>query len=190
MSEIPQSITTLTNTAKSIYAWSRDNNLVFHPKKTKFMLFSTKQMSTKHKLNEMSNKVMINENSSLDRVTNSRILGVNFDENLNWENHVTKVIKTCYSTLASLRKMKRLTDFKLRKQHSEQLVLSKFLYCDTDTYSHMEDQQYLMCYLKISKNLNLKKSLFLQLNTISSIKLMLMRYTLLLDLTFISLFYF
>ena len=88
-------------------------------------------MSTKHKLNEMSNKVMINNNSSLDRVTNSRILGINFDENLNWENYVTKVIKTCYSTLASLRKMKRLTDFKLRKQLSEQLVLSKLSYCDT-----------------------------------------------------------
>ena len=58
--EIPQSITTFTNAAKSIYAWSRDNNLVFNPKKTKFMLFSTKQMSTKHKLNEMSNKVIIN----------------------------------------------------------------------------------------------------------------------------------
>ena len=58
LSEIPQSITTLTNAAKSIYAWSRDNNLVFNPKKTKFMLFSTKQMSTRHKLNEMCNKVM------------------------------------------------------------------------------------------------------------------------------------
>ena len=74
---------------------------------------------------------MINNNSTLDRVTNSRILGANFDENLNQENHVTKVIKTCYSTLASLRKMKRLTDFKLRKQLSEQLVLSKLSYCDT-----------------------------------------------------------
>ena len=40
-------------------------------------------MSTKYKLNEMSNKVMINNNSTLDRVTNSRILGANFDENLN-----------------------------------------------------------------------------------------------------------
>ena len=40
-------------------------------------------------------------------------------------------MKTCYSTLASLRKMKRLTDFKLRKQLREQLILSKFLYCDT-----------------------------------------------------------
>ena len=131
VSEIPQSITILRNTAKSIYAWSKDNNLVFNPKKTKFMLFSTKQMSIKHKLNEMSNKVMINNNSTLDRVTHSRILGVNFDENLSWENHVTKVIKTCYSILASLRKMKRLTEFNLRKQLSEQLVLSKLSYCDT-----------------------------------------------------------
>ena len=46
VSKIPQSITTLTNALKSIYAWSRDNNLVFNRKKTKFMLFSTKQMST------------------------------------------------------------------------------------------------------------------------------------------------
>ena len=88
-------------------------------------------MSIKHKLDEMSDKVMINNNSTLDRVTNSRILGVNFNKNLNWENHVTKVIKTCYSILASLRKIKRLTDFKLCKQLSERLVLSKLLCCDT-----------------------------------------------------------
>ena len=122
VSKVPQSIAKLTKAAKSIYAWSRDNNLVFNPNKTKFM-FSTKQMSIKHKLNEMSNKVMINNNSTLDRVTNLKILGVNFDENLTWENHFTKVIKTCYSTLASLKEMKRLTDFKLRKQLSEKLVL-------------------------------------------------------------------
>ena len=53
VSEIPQSIATLKNAAKSIYAWSRDNNFVFNPPKTKFLLFSTKQMSIKHKLNEM-----------------------------------------------------------------------------------------------------------------------------------------
>ena len=47
------------------------------------MLFCTKQMSIKHKLDEMSHKVMINNNSTLDRVTNSRILEGNFDENLN-----------------------------------------------------------------------------------------------------------
>ena len=87
-------------------------------------------MSTKHKLNEISNKKMINNNSALDRVTNSRISGVNFNENLNWENRVIKVMKTCHSTLASLRKMKKLTDFKLRKQLSEQLVLSKLSYCN------------------------------------------------------------
>ena len=73
---------------------------------------------------------MINNNSTLDRVTKSKILGVNFDKNLNWEDHVTKVIKTCYFTLAYLRKMERLTYFKLRKQLSEQLVLSKLSYCD------------------------------------------------------------
>ena len=116
MSEISQSITTLQ---KVYIALSRDSNLVFNPKKTKFMLFSTKQMFTKYKLNEMSNKVMINSNSTLDRVTNSRIFGVNFEANLSWENHTTKVIKTLYSTLASPRKVKKLTDFKLRKQRSE-----------------------------------------------------------------------
>ena len=51
--------------------------------------------------------------------------------------------------------------------------------------SHMEDQQYSKCYLKISKNLILKKNLFLQFNSISSIKLTLMLYKLLINLAFI-----
>ena len=232
-------------------------------------------MSTKHKLNEMSNKKMINNNSTLDRVTNSRISGVNFNENLNWENRVTKVIKTCHSTLASLRKMKKLTDFKLRKQLSEQLVLSKLSYCNAvfdslPAYQIKRLQKVMNCdagftlglyptvidviqlnwlpvkekiqfitaklvhkalykgfldYLKLEltsnirtlrpntetritpfghknsftyreptifdvlpeyiKNLILKKSLFLQQNSISSIKLMFMRYELLINLAFI-----
>ena len=74
------------------------------PRKLNLCCLVRNKCRPKHKLNEMSNKVMINNNSTLDRVTNSRILGVNFDENLNWENHVTKVIKTCYSTLASISK--------------------------------------------------------------------------------------
>ena len=233
-------------------------------------------MSTKDKLNEMSNKKMINNNSALDRVTNSRILGVNFNENLSWENRVTKVIKTCYFTLASLRKMKKLTDFKLRKQLSEQLVLSKLSYCDTvfdslPAYQIKRLQKVMNCaagftlgryatvidviklnwlpvkeklqfitaklvhkalykeafldYLKLEltsnirtlrlntetritpfghknsftylgptifnvlleniKKLDSEKSLFLQLNSISSIKLMFMRYKLLINLAFI-----
>ena len=60
--------------------------------------------------------------------------------------------------------------------------ITPFGHKNSCTYEH---QQYLMCYLKISKNLILKKSLFLQLNSISSIKLMLMRYKLLINLAFI-----
>ena len=40
-------------------------------------------------------------------------------------------MKSLGVNFSSLRKVKRLADFKLRKQLSEELVLSKLSYCDT-----------------------------------------------------------
>ena len=67
---------------------------------------------------------------SFKRKVEGKILGVYVNENLNWDRHIMETVKSCYGTLALLRKIKRLTTFQLRKQLAECLVLSKLVYCN------------------------------------------------------------
>ena len=45
-------------------------------------------------------------------------------------NHITDLTSSCYGVLAVLRKLKRFTPFRIRKQLAEALVLSKLEYCN------------------------------------------------------------
>ena len=71
---------------------------------------------------------------TLERVQQTKLLGVYLHENLKWDEHVKELSKSCYSTLSILRKIKNFADFKLRKHLAEALVLSKLDYCDTVFY--------------------------------------------------------
>ena len=58
-------------------------------------------------------------------------LGVHLDSQLDWKEHVTKLLSSCYGVLAALRKIRHLAPFKVRKQLAQCLVLSKLDYCNT-----------------------------------------------------------
>ena len=91
------------------------------------MLFSTKRMSTPHHLPEKNLKATL-ANKTLERVSETKLLGIHFDEHLTWNKHIKTVISSChYSTL---RKLKNFTTFNLRKQLAKWLVLSKINFND------------------------------------------------------------
>ena len=93
------------------------------------MLFSTKRMSTLHLLPEKNLNVTL-ANKTLERVSETKLLGIHFDEHLTWNKHIKTVISSCHYTLSTLRKLKNFTTFKLRKQLAESLVLSKINFND------------------------------------------------------------
>jgi hypothetical protein len=120
--DIANTIIELQKTLGKVYNWSEDKNLIFNPNKTKFMVFTSKQSI--HKTTNLTFQADENTNST-------KILGVNFQEQLCWDNHINEVTKSCYATLSVLRKIKKLTPFSVRKQLCESLVLSKLQYCNT-----------------------------------------------------------
>ena len=111
--------------------WSRDCGLLLNPKKSKFMLFSSKRMSTVHSLNDGNVCEIIQDDNPLERVSDYKLLGVIFNEHLDWTNHFQNVTKACYTKLAQLRKIKRFTPYHIRKQLAESLILSKLDYCNS-----------------------------------------------------------
>ena len=104
--------------------WANENNLISNIIKTKCMLFSTKRMSTLHQLPEKNLNVTL-ANKTLERLSETILLGIHFPEHLTWNKHIKTVISSCHYTLSTLRKLKNFTTFKLRKQLAESLVLSK-----------------------------------------------------------------
>ena len=73
---------------------------------------------------------MVVNNNSIERVSSWKVLGMRFQQNLQWNDHITELISSCYGVLAVLRKLRRFTPFDVRKQLAEVLVLSKLDYCN------------------------------------------------------------
>ena len=88
------------------------------------MLFSTKRMSTLHLLPEKNLNVTL-ANKTLERVSETKLLGIHFDEHLTWNKHIKSVISSCHYILSTLRKSKNFATFKLRKYLAEFLILCK-----------------------------------------------------------------
>ena len=71
----------------------------------------------------------------LERTKNvTKLLGVYIDSNLKWGFHISSILKSCYATIRTLRKIRNFTDFKLRKHLVETLIVSKISYWDVVFY--------------------------------------------------------
>ena len=129
---VPIAVDNLIQRLDQLEQWSTNNNLAFNNKKTKVMLFSTSRMRQLHNLANPENVTfhIYHTNQLVERVNEYKLLGIQFDQHLNWEIHIEKVCnKSIYAKLYILRYLRRTSTFRLRKQLAETLLLSKIFYC-------------------------------------------------------------
>ena len=81
------------------------------------MLLSTSQIASFDGLKDENHNLDIS-NRQLERVSETRLLGVNFQENLKWNDHVKDITNASYGVLHTLQKLKRFTDYVLRDLQS------------------------------------------------------------------------
>ncbi len=110
--------------------YSADTNLALNEDKTKWMLFSTRKMSQVHGLHASNVEISCN-GRTLERRTKQKLLGVEFEEHLVWNEHITSLIASCYSALSIVKKLRNLAPFHVRKLLMETLILSKLDYSCT-----------------------------------------------------------
>ena len=120
-------------TLASLGAWTKDSNLSLNSKKTKAILISTPQMAHVHSLGNLELGLEIC-GTPLECTNVTKLLRVYIDSNLKWGFHISSILKSCYATLRTLRKIRNFTDFKLRKHLVQTLILSKISYCDVVFY--------------------------------------------------------
>ena len=90
-------------------------------------------MARVHNLDDCSVPVACRE-TSLERITCTKLLGVQLDQNLKWNDHVKSLLTSCYGTLSILRRLKNLAPFHVRKNLAESLVIAKLDYASTVFY--------------------------------------------------------
>ncbi|XP_057310275.1 uncharacterized protein LOC130648252 [Hydractinia symbiolongicarpus] len=118
----------LQSDINQITTWSKINNLMFNSKKTKSIMYSTSQLSCINNLN-FSNLFKFDSNGAeIERVSSLKILGITFDEQMTWSTHVNNIIRSSYATISTLKRLKRLAPFHVRKNLAEALILSKIDY--------------------------------------------------------------
>ena len=126
---------------EDILTWSDHNNLAFNNGKTKYMLFSTKQLDIRNNLSSHDQDLLIGDTSmSLKRTAEHKILGIHFDQHLSWNKQVNELLRSCYSTLATLKKLRRLAPYHIRKNLVEAFVITKLDYCNT-VYNPLPEYQ-------------------------------------------------
>ena len=123
-----QNVVDFNNSLRNMASWSYKSNLTLNPVKTKQMVLSANQLAWVHSLKHQITQLEIS-NCQLERVSETKLLGVKLQENLKWNDHVKDVANASYGVLRTLCKLKHFTDFNLRKRLAELLVLSRLDYC-------------------------------------------------------------
>ena len=118
VSDLSGATTDINHNLNRLGEYSNESNLALNATITKWMLVSTSQMSRHHSLDRKEIDIKCN-GKALERVNVTKLLGVHLDSHLDWKEHVTKLLSSCYGP------------FKVRKQLAECLVLSKLNYCNT-----------------------------------------------------------
>ena len=128
---LPMLLDELTPRFDEMKSWSKKNNLAFNETKTKLMVLSTSRMAHLHNLNDHSNSTFNfqHDGKPIERVLCYKLLGVQLDQHLNWEDNVKKICQSIYSRLYVLRYLRRTATFRIRKQLAESLLLSRLHYC-------------------------------------------------------------
>ena len=86
-SNIASNIEDLQTTLNDICDWSENKNLIFNPDN---MMFTTKR--SKHQKTDY--EFHPDHNIILKRTDSNKILGVTFQQQLNWDNHITELTKS------------------------------------------------------------------------------------------------
>ena len=120
----------MNKTINRLENYSTNTNLALNENKTKWMLFSTRKMSQVHGLHASSIEISCN-GRTLEHCTKQKLLGVEFEEHLVRNEHITSLIASCYSALSIVKKLRNLAPYHVRKMLMEMLILSKLDYSCT-----------------------------------------------------------
>ena len=112
------------------------NFLSLNPAKTEFLLIGLPaQLSKIH-----NPKLTISSNTTIQPVSSARNLGIIFDSNLSFSDHISYISKSCFSHIRDLRRIRNTLDHKTACTIATSLIHSKLDYCNS-LFLNINNQQ-------------------------------------------------
>ena len=110
----------------SIDNWCNANDMIIHPEKNESMLVCTRQKRQRMKEKRLNIKY---KDSIIRQVSEHRLLGVIIDHNLNWQEHVSFLIKHVSSTVFQMSQIKNFLNEHSRRLFYFSFIQSRLNYC-------------------------------------------------------------
>ena len=120
----------LSTTLTSLYSWFVSNGLAINSSKTEFLILGTKQQRAKL----LSPSLTFN-NSTIYPSNSTRNLGVTFDSELSFSQHISEICKSSYFIIRQLRQIRSSLDLKSSILLANALVSSKLDFCNSLFYN-------------------------------------------------------
>ena len=124
------SLATLTSTLDSVYSWLTLNRLSLNPDKTEYILIGTPQQRSK-----VIHTSLSFGGTSLIPSSHVRNLGVEFDSDLSFNQHISNICRSSFHLIRHLRKIRPSLDLNSSKLLANALVSSKLDYCNSLLYN-------------------------------------------------------
>ena len=122
-----QNIQLLQNTIFEISSWMASNFLSLNSSKTEFLLIGLPTQLTK-----IDNPFLsMPSSTSIKPVASARNLGVIFDSNLSFSDHISYISKTCFVHIRDLRRIRNTLDHTTACTVATSLIHSKLDYCNS-----------------------------------------------------------
>ena len=106
--------------------WFFDKRLLINPDKTKLIIYGSRQMT--ERLPQFHLSLLGKELAPTQSVQD---LGVTFDKNLTFNNHVANTVSSCMSELGQISHVKYVFNEDLQIMITNALVVSKLYYCSS-----------------------------------------------------------
>ena len=107
----------------NVQKWLRANKLSLNIGKTECVLIGSK---TKHADSQLQ---LESDNEIVKKVKNTKVLGVQLDENLNWEKHIDYISSTISSGIGAIKRLREVVDQSTLVKVYNALVQRYFDYC-------------------------------------------------------------
>jgi len=125
--DFSHNITLLENTISDVSNWMSANFLSLNPSKTEFLIIGLPQQLSK--LN--SPTIHLPNNITLSPVDSARNLGIIFDKNLTFAQHISSVSKACFLNIRDLRRIRQTIDHATACTIATSLIHSKIDFCNS-----------------------------------------------------------
>ena len=122
-------LASLSHALDSVYSWLTLNRLSVNPNKTEYLLIGTQQQRSK-----ITDSSLSFHGTALVPVSSARNLGVVFESDLSFDQHISNVCRSSFYHIRQLRQIRPSLDLNSSIQLANALVSSKLDYCNSLFY--------------------------------------------------------